>query len=940
MSRPRLLEREDDLAAVGAVLGELGGDGAGRTLLIEGPPGVGKTALLGELADRAAGDGHRVLRARGSEMEREFGYGLVRQLFGPLLRSLGSEDRAALFAGPAALAAAIFGLGGEGLEVAAAESSLYGLFWLLAGLAESGPVVLAIDDAHWSDVASLRFVRYLGQRLDGLPVLVALAARPNEPGTGAELLRGLAADLEMPKLTPAPLSEAGTTTIVRQRLGAGASAEVESACHEATGGNPFLIEELLTELDAADAEPSADRIAAMELERIAAGVAERAGRLGPHGIEVVRAAAVLGDAADLRALTALTAADRGQVGEIVDGLVAASILAPGPRSSFVHPLVRTAVYEDVPAARRADLHARAAEVLDAQGADPEPIAAHLLLCEPGSVEDAVAVLDRATASATERGAPDSAIAYLHRALEEPGVERAARLRRLGGLEVVIRDPAAIPHLQEAADLEPDPSEALGIYLELADLLSLAGQWEATVQVVDTGLARFDDPDLPGLLDLEAFRAAYRGYDPARVDEFDRTLPHLQTLVAQHPREESLRLRWILAALGSVRDSSRAEVEDLIEPGEQEWSTRRDGHETSTATQAACALLLVEAFDETESVAAELIDDGRRRGSLLSMIAGVGFSAARNSHLGSLSSAEADFNVMVELIEQNELNLMALTTFVHFCLDTLVERRQLAAIAATVETLELPPRFAETQSGGMVLETRAAVRAMNGDRAGAAADLRGAAAIFGPLQAGPRFTRWRSNLALALPDSDREEALALALEELELARAVDSPRAEGAALRAIGVLRGGEEGIVALRDSVAVLHDSPARFELARSQAELGAALRRGNQRGEAREHLREAADLAQRCGAERLEERVLEELRIAGARPRRRALSGAQSLTPGEHRVANAAAGGATNREIAQDLFVSLRTVEMHLTNAYRKLDISSRSELAVAIDGGGGSGL
>ncbi len=187
----------------------------------------------------------------------------------------------------------------------------------------------------------------------------------------------------------------------------------------------------------------------------------------------------------------------------------------------------------------------------------------------------------------------------------------------------------------------------------------------------------------------------------------------------------------------------------------------------------------------------------------------------------------------------------------------------------------------------------------------------------------------------MPESEREEALPLVAEELELARGVESARAEGAALRALGVLRGGEEGIATLRESVTVLRDSTAALEPARSLAELGAALRRANRRGEAREHLREAADLAQRCGAERLEERVREELRIAGARPRRRALSGAASLTPGERRVAAAAAGGVTNREIAQDLFISLRTVEMHLTNAYRKLDISSRSELAEALDDG-----
>ena len=911
-----------------------GGD-RGGSLLIEGPAGVGKTALLGELERRAENDGYRVLRARGSEMERDFGYGLVRQLFGPLLRALSPESRAALFAGPAGLAAAIFGLGGDALEVGAAESSLYGLFWMLAGLAEKGPLALAVDDAHWSDSASLRFFRYLGQRLDGLPILLALAARPNEPGVQAELLRGLTAELEVPTLRPAPLSEAGTAALVRERLGNAADTEVEAACHEATGGNPFLIEELLVELgtEPGDGAPSAAKIAAMGPERIGASVDERARSLNSLGPELTRAAAVLGDAADVRPLAALVECDHKQAAEIVDGLVAAAILSPEPGYSFVHPLVRTAVYERIPAAGRANLHARAAAVLAAQGADAEAVAAHLLVCEPASVEGGLEALELAAADAGERGAPDSAAAYLRRALDEPGANRAELLRLLGSLEVVLRDPAAIAHLQEAADLTEDPEKAIGIYLELADLLSLAGQWDTTVQVIDTGLARFDDPDLPSLLDLEAYRAAYRGYDPAHVADFDATLPHLQTLVAERPAAESLRLRWILAALGAIRDMPRAEVEALIEPTAQQWSTRQDGRETSTATQGACALLVAEAFELTESVAQQLTEDGRRRGSLLSMIAGVGFSAARNSRLGHLESAEADLNVLVELTERNDLNLMALTTFLHFCIDTVVERRDLAGIAMMVEELVLPPVFAATQSGAMLWETRAAIRAARGDRTGAAADLRATAEIFVPLQAGPRFSQWRSRLALALPEADREEAFDLALEELELAREVESPRAEGAALRALGVMRGGEEGIETLRDSVAVLRDSPAQLELARSLAELGAALRRGNQRGEAREQLREAAELAQRCGAERLEEKVYEELRIAGARPRRRALSGVASLTPGERRVAAAAAGGATNREIAQDLFVSLRTVEMHLTNAYRKLDISSRSELAGAID-------
>jgi DNA-binding CsgD family transcriptional regulator len=317
---------------------------------------------------------------------------------------------------------------------------------------------------------------------------------------------------------------------------------------------------------------------------------------------------------------------------------------------------------------------------------------------------------------------------------------------------------------------------------------------------------------------------------------------------------------------------------------------------------------------------------------MAMLIGVGLDASIEARHSNLAASEAQLSAAMELIRDNELSLMALTTVLNFCLDTVVERHGLAEIADLVESVELPSPFGETQSGGMLGEVRAAVRFARGDRAGAVEDLRTVAEIYRPAGVGPRMTRWRSRLALALPEEARAEALELATEELELARGLGSPRAEGIALRALGLVEGGEDGIERLRDSVALLGEAAMPLELARSLAELGAALRRDNSRSEARARLREAAGLAQRCGAERLEDRVLEELRVAGAKPRRRALSGSDSLTPGERRVARAAAGGASNREIAQELFVSLRTVEMHLTNTYRKLGISSRAELAEAI--------
>jgi DNA-binding NarL/FixJ family response regulator len=195
--------------------------------------------------------------------------------------------------------------------------------------------------------------------------------------------------------------------------------------------------------------------------------------------------------------------------------------------------------------------------------------------------------------------------------------------------------------------------------------------------------------------------------------------------------------------------------------------------------------------------------------------------------------------------------------------------------------------------------------------------------------------WRSHLALALLGlGRRDEALELVREEVELARDWGSPRPIGVALRVRGLAEGGAEGIEMLRESVAVLEGSSARLELARSLVELGAALRRSNQGAEARELLREGLDFAIRSGARPLVERAEQELAATGARPRRLLLSGVESLTASERRVARFAAEGLSNKDIAQALFVTTKTVEVHLGNVYRKLGIGSRTELPQALGG------
>ena len=220
-----LLERNEELARIESALAEAR-TGRGTFLVIEGPAGMGKTALLAAARTAAAEGGMRVLRSRGTELERNFAFGVVRQLVEPPLVEASDLERAELLQGAAGVAGGLLGLPGAAAAERAPSSGvdpsfaiLHGLYWLCANLAAGGPLCLVVDDAHWADVASLRYLAFLLTRLEELNVALVLATRPREAGTDAELLATVTTDPSAELIRLPPLTRAAIAQLVESRLG-------------------------------------------------------------------------------------------------------------------------------------------------------------------------------------------------------------------------------------------------------------------------------------------------------------------------------------------------------------------------------------------------------------------------------------------------------------------------------------------------------------------------------------------------------------------------------------------------------------------------------------------------------------------------------------------------------------------------------------------------
>jgi DNA-binding CsgD family transcriptional regulator len=712
--------------------------------------------------------------------------------------------------------------------------------------------------------------------------------------------------------------------LVRRRL-PGADDALCARCFELTAGNPLQLRELLAAIEQQPHPVDADAAAEVAARSLARSVLRRLAALSPDARALARGVAVFEDDAplhlaaeltDLRTVAALAAADE---------LARADVLRPGDPLGFTHPLVRAAVYGDVPFGERARIHRRAARLLVESGFSHECVSAHLLEAAPEG--DAV-VLEhlRATARrAMERGVPASAVRYLERALREPPAEaeRPAVLAELGRAEAAAGLPDAVEHLEAAIGLAGEPRQRAALLLTYGRVLQHSGRLGDACDAFQRGRDELDERGTELAVDLEAGFLAAAMQAPDRAAAAHR---HADAILAAELPGNRAELELASKAMvmrlwgDAPRDTILATARRLLHDAPYEDNARAIVH-------VAGCLSLSDDYAAAESAFGQMFADARRRGSPSMFAAASQLRSRQRLWTGPVADAALDARAAFEVWRG------ALHMYLHpaaYCLaSALLEQDEVDEAERALALGDREPAavgfFAAWRQTAL---GRLAVR-RGEDAAALDAFLEAGRHLDELLATNPTVVPWRSEAGLAAQRLGRsEEARSLIAGELALAERFGAPRAIGVARRAAGLLERGEAAVGRLRSAVEPLAGCGARVEHARTLIELGAAIRRAGRATEARGTLREALVLAEAAGATALARRAREELRLAGGRAPARVDPSGDGLTPSERRIAELAGAGQTNRQIADALFITAKSVEWHLSNVYRKLDIRGRSEL------------
>ncbi|WP_327114197.1 LuxR C-terminal-related transcriptional regulator [Streptomyces sp. NBC_01341] len=950
-----LLERESALDLLAAEA-DRAIEGSGRLVLFRAPTGTGRSTLLEAAAGLGAKRGMRVLRAHASAESSGIPLGLVTQLLGSPHDHGGLQDDT--------------------------PKTPHHLWQLLCEYAAASSLLVAVDDAHLADQASRRWLAEGARRLTGMPVVMVVTERsqydiaPPQPGLAYSLPPGV---VRMHAV--APLSRPAAEELVRGALGPDTGDAWVDGCVRASAGNPLLLRALLDDLRAVFPHGAAkggapepvlpENCAELYPGAFVTAVSWWLRSAGPGSTTVARALAELEDSArhdekdyGPRAgsglpgtrpgpaahvdpgpghgageefgdfLSELTRADPDRVDGWITAMIRLGLLCRTPGTGvprFAHPLLRGAVLDGLPRSDRQALHLRAAELRQRRGHGVEAVAGHLLRTTPGGTERVAKALLDAAAGASRAGRTDAAGHYLRRALDEPmpRERRAAVLTELGELEFATLRNGGIRSLAEALRLQEEPRDRVLAAVHLGNALASRGKPHAALDVMR---------DL-GALDGEPVLARTIHTASAFFSDHD---PEIRRAVHTRLRERAERSpEWISPALRAllIRYESTAgllSAESAMRQTRRLLAAPEDPLLVPYLLGAAAAVAQwADAPDDAERIIRSGLTEHWLsplhpvHRSLLN--ARVDTAAARGRHGWVLEETAHGSQGPGDSSHTGASNFLAHRVI------ALVE----CGRPSEAEQLVAGVEVGTAQDGWeqiRFLYARGVLRASVGDPAGALDDFREC----GRRQSGrdvenPVVTPWRSAAAeCLLLLGETPEALALAEEESRYAAIWDTPRVRGRALRVLGAATGGRRGLELTAEAVGILRGTSLDAELIPALITHGQQLTAAGRARSARPLLREAAMAAERLGAVRLSARAELALRAGGARPRTTSLTGLDSLTVSERRIAELAAAGRTNAEIAALLHLARRTVETHLTSTYRKLGIRRRVDLPRDLKSGG----
>lgn len=898
-------------------------------LSIEGGWGTGKTTLLNEaclIADRSS---CLVLRARGGDLEQHASFGALLRII-EVVASLRNADEE-ISERVEAVGALINKTGAQNFGQLGAA-----FYALLIAVRRLGPILLAIDDADLVDDATLMTLQYVFHRVDDQQIWLLLTSPPRLPGVGPRVVDHLLVNRHVRHFALKPLSSESVRQILAGYLDQAPDPQFVTAVYEATSGRPEFIVELAKACVNEQITPSAamaGEISSLPVPRICQRVLVRLERLHVAATELLECCAIHGNTTDLGLACYLGNIDPVAAELASDASARAELLQGDRPLVFIAPVVRWALLQNISPARRSQLHTRCAEYLSGIGADESLIVEHLLASEPSGNLELAGRLARAGATLIERSDYRLASQCLRRSINEGpvAVQEPSIWLDLARCETQLGLKTSVSSFQRAL--------ALGA-AHNSDV------FEAAIKLM-RALRAWPELRSEAVASLQSLTADPDGIDPALQLEFEMGLTLLANLQSQR-NDGVTKIQKLLKQADTTSQASKAAsaflnihnfesdpkmsakavthmLSAVIDPGQMV-----SGDLSSEMMRTiACRILL--GADEFATVD-RILEVGRRRALELGDLPGeddvLRLIILSKLWQGSLGESEE------ALLRHHELGIDFNARPVVGLIDLLIAQGRTQEAIYELGTFDpvmidepLDRVGAHVERGRLFSMCNQSAEAL--DEFEQASETAARAGITNPV-----LVAWHPPAARVLASLGQwDEAHQLAEDHLVSARAFGAPRSLGTALRAMGASsRDLVERTAWLTESVEVLEGSPARLETAEAMVDLGSALVDRQDSESARDILHKGASLASLCGAHRLVEVAGTQLRAAGARPRRLGSTGVDSLTPAELRAVHMAAANVTNRAIADELFVNVKTIEGHLSRAYRKLGVTSRFELAEAL--------